>query len=310
MATARTIVGVFTNTTSAENALETLHNAGFSNDQLTYSGHGRMGGGFWENVKSMFAGTETTSDSVVNDLMNQGLTQDEATYYAREHEAGHPIVAVSSDDRAQEAAQILQSNSGYSYAAGTGASSAGAYDQSTTYNQTGYNQDANYAATEQYAQPGNNTSNEQYDRTAEYANNNDVNTDEERRLRLREERLQADKQTVQSGEVNLRKNVITEQQSIDVPVQHEEVYIERQDLGGRPTDASIGQDESIRVPVREEQVNVTKTAVETGEVKIGKRTVQGNQRVTDTVQREEAQIDRSGDMPLHDATTDDTIDNR
>ena len=42
----------------------------------------------------------------------------------------------------------------------------------------------------------------------------------------------------------------------------------------------------MRVPVSEEQVNVTKTPVVTGEVRVGKRAVQENQQVTDTVQRD------------------------
>ncbi len=58
----------------------------------------------------------------------------------------------------------------------------------------------------------------------------------------------------------------------------------------------IGQDETIWVPVSEEQVNVSKQTVDLGEVSIGKRTVQGTQQVSDTVQREQARVVREGDV--------------
>ena len=114
-------------------------------------------------------------------------------------------------------------------------------------------------------------------------------------MKLREERLNVGKQTVQSGEVGLHKEVIEEQQNVDVPVNHEEVWVERRPYGEeRPTDASVGQDETFRVPVREEQVVTNKQTVETGEVALGKRTVQDQQRVSDTVRREEARVDTNG----------------
>src|SRR5215469_18709001 len=67
------------------------------------------------------------------------------------------------------------------------------------------------------------------------------------------------------------------------PVSHEEVYVERRPGSGQPTDQPIGESETYRVPVREE-------------VSIGTRRVQNSQRVSDTVRREEAHIERQGDI--------------
>jgi uncharacterized protein (TIGR02271 family) len=127
----------------------------------------------------------------------------------------------------------------------------------------------------------------------------DVDTDEQRRLRLHEERLRANKETVEAGEVGLRKEVVSEQQTIDVPVRREEVYIERRPGSGAVTDEEIGEDEEIRIPVHEERVNVDKETVVTGEVSLGKRTVQETRRVSDTVRREEAHIEKDGDIEVH-----------
>ena len=123
-------------------------------------------------------------------------------------------------------------------------------------------------------------------------------TEEAQPIQLREERLQATTERVQTGEVDLRKEVVTEQQTLDVPVTHEEVYIERRAGSGQVSDTSIGECEAIRVPVSAEQVNVAKQTVQTGEVSVGKRAVQETQQVTDTVRHEEARIERKGDANI------------
>ncbi|MFN2459141.1 MAG: YsnF/AvaK domain-containing protein [Candidatus Velthaea sp.] len=121
--------------------------------------------------------------------------------------------------------------------------------------------------------------------------------DEERRLQLREERINIDKQRMQSGEATIGKNVVTQQQSVDVPVVHEELFVERRPVSGdRATSASgtIGEGETIRVPLSEERVNVTKTPVVTDEVVIGKRQVTETQHVSETTRREELNVNDGG----------------
>jgi len=104
---------------------------------------------------------------------------------------------------------------------------------------------------------------------------------------------------VQKGEVRIHKEVVTEQQRIDVPVSHEEVVIEHHPASeARAADTPIGQSETIRIPVSEDQVNVTKQTVETGEIDVTKRNVQGEQRVTGSVRREEPRIEKSGDVDI------------
>ena len=116
------------------------------------------------------------------------------------------------------------------------------------------------------------------------------------RVELREEELRAKKERVQAGEVRVRKEVVTEQKTIDVPVTREEVVIERHAVAGRkPADEDIGEDEEIRIPVMEEEVRVEKTPVVKEEVTLGKRQVQETRKVSDTVRREEAKIEKTGD---------------
>jgi uncharacterized protein (TIGR02271 family) len=118
-------------------------------------------------------------------------------------------------------------------------------------------------------------------------------------VQLREEELQARKQPVETGRVRVGKEVIEEQQTLDVPVTREEVTIERQPVARRRAEGSIGeQDETIRVPVREEQVSVEKHPVVTEEIKVGKQQVQGTKQVSGTVRREEARVEGEGDVDL------------
>lgn len=117
-------------------------------------------------------------------------------------------------------------------------------------------------------------------------------------LKLREERLRADKQRVQTGDVTVGKKVVTEQKNIDVPVSHEEVVVEQHPVD--PTrraesDIDAADDREIHVPVHEEQVRVEKEPVVYGEVDVHKRQVQDTQRVSGTARREEARVDRNGD---------------
>jgi uncharacterized protein (TIGR02271 family) len=120
-----------------------------------------------------------------------------------------------------------------------------------------------------------------------------------RTLQLREEELRARKQPVETGRVRVGKEVIEEQQTLEVPVTREEVTIERHPVNPTPSDAPIGQGEAeIRVPVREEHVSIEKRPVVTEEVRVGKRQVQQTQQVSGTVRREEARIEGQGDVEV------------
>lgn len=118
------------------------------------------------------------------------------------------------------------------------------------------------------------------------------------RIELREEELRAEKERVQAGEVRLRKDVITEERTIEVPVTREEVVIERTAAEGRPASGDIDDDQEIRIPLMEEEVRVEKTPVVREEVSVKKRQVQGTEQVSDTVRREEARIEQTGDARI------------
>ncbi|GAC1315551.1 MAG: hypothetical protein NVSMB2_07380 [Chloroflexota bacterium] len=116
-------------------------------------------------------------------------------------------------------------------------------------------------------------------------------------VELREEELLARKRSVESGRVQVGKDIVEEQQSLDVPVTREEAIVERHPVNRRPAEGAVGDDrEGIRVPLHEEQVTAEKRAVVYEEVEVGTRAVQETQRVSDTVRKEVVDVDTHGQV--------------
>jgi uncharacterized protein (TIGR02271 family) len=118
------------------------------------------------------------------------------------------------------------------------------------------------------------------------------------RIQLHEEELQAQKQPVETGAARIRKEVVTEYRTMEIPVQREEVVIERHAPTGEPGASDLRPGEEIRVPVRKEQVTVEKRPVVKEEVTVGKRVVEGTERVGGEVRREEVRVEREGDVDI------------
>ncbi len=112
-----------------------------------------------------------------------------------------------------------------------------------------------------------------------------------------EEQLRARTQTVQTGTARLRKHVVTETQTVSVPVSHEEVTLEREEITDANRDAATsGADissEEHEVTLHAEQPVVTTETVAKERVKMGTETVSEVQQVSGQVRKE--QIDASTD---------------
>ncbi|MFF2597133.1 YsnF/AvaK domain-containing protein [Priestia megaterium] len=119
-------------------------------------------------------------------------------------------------------------------------------------------------------------------------------TEEHRSVQLCEEKLDVRKEHVQTGEVQLRKEIVEELRTIQVPVMREEVYVERRPvIDGQYDGSPLTENEIIHIPIMEERIEVTKRPVVVEEIIIGKRKIQEIKEMTDTVRKEEAQIEQS-----------------
>ena len=118
----------------------------------------------------------------------------------------------------------------------------------------------------------------------------------DRTVQLREEKLRVSKTPVETGDVRVRKEVRTDRQTVEVPVEREEVVIERRPASGRA--GGEVEAEEIRIPVREEKVHVDKETVAREDVRVSKRKTRGTKKVTEDVKREDLVVETEGEAKV------------
>jgi len=295
-----TVVGVFETRVRAEQALADLRNAGFPDDQLgmvardesgkvvktkgsneTYADEGAVTGlvagagagalvgvgvlaGVIPVIGPVLAiGTLGTIllnaaggaaiAGVAGALIGWGIPEEEAEYYEGEVKAGRFLVTVDAEGREAEARSILHKLGGFDR---TGWSAVRA-DRENTLAEGSFR------------------------------------TEDGRTIQLHEEHLTTQKQAEKAGDVRVRKEVRTEHKTVTVPVEREEVVIERRPASGRRTNGSV-KSEEIRIPVKEERVTVGKETVVKEEVAVGKRKVHDTKTVSGDVRSEELVVESEG----------------
>jgi uncharacterized protein (TIGR02271 family) len=113
-----------------------------------------------------------------------------------------------------------------------------------------------------------------------------------------EEQLHVGTEQVRTGTARLRKYVVTENQSVTVPVTREEVRLEREPI----TDANVGDalsgadisEAEHEVTLNEERVVVQKETVPVERVRLDKETVTEEQQVNEQVRKERIELDEDG----------------
>ncbi|MGI8854147.1 MAG: DUF2382 domain-containing protein [Thermomicrobiales bacterium] len=115
-----------------------------------------------------------------------------------------------------------------------------------------------------------------------------------------EEQLKAGVRESEAGRARIVKDVREEQQTLDVPVQREEVYVTERSVNRPATEADLKMRErDIEIPLREQEVVTQKQAVVTGEVNVRKEVKQETERVTDTVRREDVHVEDPNNPRVH-----------
>ena len=110
-----------------------------------------------------------------------------------------------------------------------------------------------------------------------------------------QEQLRVSTRQVQAGRARLRKFIVTEQQTITVPVRREQVHLVREPI----TDANRDQilagaelaEQVHEVILTEERVVVGKETVPVERISLGTQTVTEQQQVTETVRKEQIDLD-------------------
>ena len=326
------VVGLFANAEDAHRAVTQLRESGFSSKQIGAAFRNRRAGtlhaegnqldttetagtgghvheSWWEKLKDAFSGDDSvehrrerddvypntsanasgyatddyeydySGSEIEGSLAGTGIPTERAGYLTRSLQPGGAIVTVRDAARSDEAEQIITSNNGtVKYENATGVDTGVAASTGAAYPETTGNDYATTGA-QDYATTG---------------SRGDV-TDETDRVRLFGEVLRVHKERVNRGEVRLRKDVVTENQTIEVPVTREEFVLERVPVSDNTpaTGANIGEQKEIRIPLSEERVRVEKQPIVTEEVVVGKRQVTDVERVGGEVRHEELRVDEN-----------------
>ena len=108
-----------------------------------------------------------------------------------------------------------------------------------------------------------------------------------------EEQLNVSKDRVETGQVRLRKYVVNETETVEVPVEREEVRVVREPITEADRanyDGNIGEQEAS-VTLSEDRVNVSKESVPVEKVSLEKDTVRDTETVSEQVRKERFETD-------------------
>ena len=120
-------------------------------------------------------------------------------------------------------------------------------------------------------------------------------SDIETRIPVMGEKLDISK-TETEGEAKIVKEPVTETKTVEVPVTHEELVVEKHDVTGdssqqqTPSDEPVTSEEEIRIPLKDEHVKVTKEPYVKEEVSVKKKPVTETRQVTDEVRSEKVKV--------------------
>ena len=114
---------------------------------------------------------------------------------------------------------------------------------------------------------------------------------ESTRVPLIEERLNISKRDVTYKEATLTKEPVTETKTVEVPLTHEELVVERRPASESTTSASdlkppVTSKEEIKIPLKKEEVEVLKQSYVKEEVVLKKRRVSETKTITEEVKSE------------------------
>jgi uncharacterized protein (TIGR02271 family) len=114
-----------------------------------------------------------------------------------------------------------------------------------------------------------------------------------------EEELRVGTETRERGRARLRKYVVTETQQVTVPVQREEVRVEREPITDANLDAATSgpaiSEEEHEVTLREEEPVVDKRAVPKERVRLDTETVTDERQVAEEVRKEQVEVEGDQD---------------
>jgi len=118
-----------------------------------------------------------------------------------------------------------------------------------------------------------------------------------------EEELRVGKETVATGKVKVEKTVVTEPETVSVPVSHEEVVIERHPIDPVVTGTEV-HPESHEMTLHEERPVVGKETVAKERIRVRKEVVDDTAVVAENVRKENVHVEQIVTPPVADPLVD------
>lgn len=279
-----TVIGYFPSEQKAEAALDALRSAGFSHHQVGLAGHEESAisvkkpePGFWHRTRTLFGGGDNpaATRTAVSQPISTGMMggPETASHFDYNREDFHRTLTGLSlpEDRSRYFSHLLgREREGVLVTVNAGTRSS---EAESILKQAG----ADLGQEISTWSPGERT---------EVPPGNE-------RIQLYGEVLRVHRDRVQSGEVRLRKETVTENKSLNVPVAHDELVLERTPVTEeRPAPgAEIGNEAEVRIPLTEERVSIEKEPVVREEVRAGKKEVTNVESRDEEVRREELKVE-------------------
>ncbi|NFD77647.1 YsnF/AvaK domain-containing protein [Clostridium botulinum] len=134
--------------------------------------------------------------------------------------------------------------------------------------------------------------------------NTSYNSDSDMKMQIREEQIEVSKKKIQTGEVSIHKEILTEEKNITVPVKREELVIENTVCDPQFHDKSDGHTQTIRIPIREERIDIHKQPVTLEDVSVKNHQYEEVKHITETLKKEVPYISVNGDAKIVDKEID------
>jgi uncharacterized protein (TIGR02271 family) len=302
----RTLVGFFEDDADARNAVEALQEAGFSSAQIgvahrggsTLQSHSSSSSSVkekatstWDKIKGMFQGNEPepyADERTQSELASREIAQNPAD--------ANRSAANQNDQKEYDTSDLHGSFTGLNipeqrsryFQHRLANSRSGAV---LTVNAGDRIPEAESILRRHNADLGDNAGSYDYSEMGAGSSQEVSEGQEQNNIQLLGEVLRVHKDRASRGEVRIRKEVITETQTIQVPVTREELVIERRPVDeATPATGSIGESE-IRIPLSEERASVDTSTVVREQVAVGKKPVQEVRDLTGEVRREELVVE-------------------
>lgn len=258
---AQTVVGLFDDTNSAQEAVQALLDNGFNRDQIDVSNMG-AGNENTSTTDSYYTGSQTSGGSDTGDSISNffsslfGGDDTSSRSYSDVARNSNAIVTVhaTSANMAQTAMRTLDNY--------------GAVDVDERFNQSGTGENRNFTGQTTRA-------------------DGDVS------IPVVEENLQVGKQEVERGGVRLRSRVFEKPVEENLRLREERVFVNRQPVDRQATEADFQtfKEGEIELTERAEVPVVNKEARVVEEISVGKEVGERTETVQDTVRKTDVEVE-------------------